>query len=294
MNYLDYVLDLEDSSIWNIVSTTVTARSTLLFMQESGDFHARKQYYTVRDGQGSFLLKLTLSGCGMLKYEGKEYTLHPNDLFFIDCKKWQHYGTAPDSDQWRVLWVYFNGITAESYYQLFLKYTGGKHVISLRPNSPIPALMNRLLHFYDHDSIDHLETDIRCSGELTRLLTECISHAASMSAEDLPVIVQNIREYLDANYEKKVTLEELSAKFFLNPQYIQKLFKRYTSLSPTDYLIYLRISRAKALIRTTDMPLKKIASAVGIERYSYFVRLFKKQEGLTPTEYKALWPSISR
>ena len=294
MNYLDYVLDLEDASVWNMVSTTVTARSSLLFMQESGDFRARQKYYTIRDGQGSFLLKLTLSGRGMLKYEGKEYTLQPNDLFFIDCKKWQHYGTAPDSENWRVLWVYFNGVTAENYYQLFLKYTGGKHVISLSPNSPVHLLMNQLLHFYDHDSIDHLERDIRCSGYLTSLLTECISVAASMYTDDLAAIVQNIRRYLDENYEKKITLEELSARFFLNPQYIQKLFKRYTSQSPTDYLIYLRISKAKALIRTTDLPLKKVASAVGIERYSYFVRLFKKQEGLTPTEYQSLWPSISK
>lgn len=292
MSFLKYILDLEDASIWNIVSTTTEARSSVLFMQESGDFFAQQQYFTTRDGQGSFLIKLTLSGRGILKYNSQEYRLQPDDLFFIDCKNWQHYGTDPDYGSWRVLWVYFNGVTAETYYKLFLKYTSGRNVITLPRNSAVYGLMQTLLHFYDEDHIDHLEADIRCSGLLTRLLTECIALAATTQNVTLPVIVQNVRSYLVENFTRHVTLDELSAKFFLNPSYLQKLFKRYTNQSPTDYLIYLRIAKAKELIRTTQLPLNEIAFSVGIESYSYFIRLFKKREGMTPREYQAMWPVV--
>lgn len=294
MNYLDYTLDLEDATIWNIISATAVARPSLLYMIENGDFFARGNYYTTRQGQGEFLIKLTLSGTGILKYDGQEYLLQPDDLFFIDCRQWQHYATAPGSDNWRVLWVYFNGATAETYYNLFLKYTGGSHVLSLPRDSVVHNLMNRLLHLYDDDNLDHIRTDIRCSGYLTQLLTECISMATSTQKDNFPPVIEEIREYLEKNYTKKVTLEDLSCRFYLNPQYLQKLFKRYTSQSPAEYLTFLRITKAKELIRTTDMPLKSIAACVGIERYSYFYSLFKKHEGVTPTEYMSLGPSIKR
>ncbi len=292
MSLLEYILDLDEASVWKIISVTAEARNALLFMQENGDFVARRGYYTTRDGQGSFLIKLTLSGRGVLRYGTQEYRLNPNDLFFIDCKNWQHYGTDPEYGSWRVLWVYFNGVTAESYYKMFLNYTGGKNVLSLPPGSAIHGLMQSLLHLYDEDGIDHLETDIRCSGLLTQLLTECIALAASHQAVTLPPIVQSIRNYLAENYARRITLDELSAQFFLNPSYLQKLFKRYTNQSPTDYLICLRIARAKELIRTTQMPLSEIAFSVGIESYSYFIRLFKKHEGMTPKEYQNMWPGV--
>ena len=292
MSFLDYVLDLDEASVWNIVSATIEARNNLLFMQESADFMARPGHYTTRDGQGSYLIKLTLSGRGLLRYGDQEYQLEPDDLFFIDCKNWQHYGTEPEHGAWRVLWVYFNGATAESYYKLFLHYSGGKNVLTLPPGSAVHGLMQALLHSYDGDGIDHLETDIRCSGLLTQLLTACIAQAASHQAVTLPPTVQNIRAYLAEHYQQRITLEELSAHFFLSPSYLQKLFKRYTNQSPTDYLISLRIAKAKELIRTTQMSFSEIAFSVGIESYSYFIRLFKKQEGMTPKEYKTMWPGV--
>ena len=292
MSLLEYTLDLDESSIWNIVSATAEARNTVLYMQESGDFVAGRDYYTTRDGQGSYLIKLTLSGQGLLRYGTQEYCLNPDDLFFIDCKNWQHYGTDPDHGSWRVLWVYFNGVTAESYYKLFLNYTGGRNMLSVPSGSAVHSLMQALLHLYDVDQIDHLATDIRCSGLLTQLLTELIALAASHQAVTLPPIVQRIRNYLAENYTRRITLEELSAQFFLNPSYLQKLFKRYTNQSPTDYLICLRIAKAKELIRTTQMPFSEIAFSVGIESYSYFIRLFKKHEGMTPKEYQTMWPGV--
>lgn len=291
MNLLEYVLDLDDASVWNIISTTGEAKASLLFMQENGDFIARKGYFTTRDGQGSFLIKLTLSGQGVLKYRGQEYCLKPGDLFFIDCKQWQHYGTDSDYGSWRVIWVYFNGVTAETYYKLFLKYTNGKNVISVPHSSSIHNLMSRLLQFYDGDIIDHLKTDIRCAELLVQLLTECIMIASSDQALSLPSTVQEIRSYLDENYAKRITLDDLANQFFLSPCYIQKIFKRYTNQSPTEYLIYLRIAKAKELMRSTHLPLNEVALAVGIDSYSYFIRLFKKYEGMTPREYQSAWPT---
>jgi YesN/AraC family two-component response regulator len=57
-------------------------------------------------------------------------------------------------------------------------------------------------------------------------------------------------------------------------------------------LIYLRINRAKELMRSNRYPIGEIAYAVGIENLGYFTRLFKQQEGMTPQEYRKLWPVL--
>ena len=59
-------------------------------------------------------------------------------------------------------------------------------------------------------------------------------------------------------------------------------------MSPAEYLIFLRMAKAKELIRNTKMALGEIAFAVGIENLGYFTRQFKRQEGMTPQEYREL------
>ena len=61
-------------------------------------------------------------------------------------------------------------------------------------------------------------------------------------------------------------------------------------MSPSEYQIFLRMNKAKELIRNTKMSVSDIAFAVGIENLGYFTRQFKQQEGLTPQAYRKIWP----
>ena len=61
---LKYELDLDPRSRWNMISATMNAKANLLYMQEVGDFIAGKKYFTTREGFDSYLIKITVSGCG--------------------------------------------------------------------------------------------------------------------------------------------------------------------------------------------------------------------------------------
>lgn len=98
--------------------------------------------------------------------------------------------------------------------------------------------------------------------------------------------------YLQENYTKRHTLESLGAMFNINPFYLQKQFKQHVGLSPTEYCIYLRINRAKVLMRSTYATIGEISREVGIENLGYFTRLFKQHEGITPQAYRDLWPVL--
>lgn len=77
MEVLHYNLDMTPESEWKIVSAGAFARDKLLYLQEAGHFISGANYYTVRKELDSYLVKLTLSGAGILEYGGETYRFPP-------------------------------------------------------------------------------------------------------------------------------------------------------------------------------------------------------------------------
>ena len=95
-----------------------------------------------------------------------------------------------------------------------------------------------------------------------------------------------IKDYVDKHYMEDINRQSLSQILYLDPDYASKLFKNEIGISFTNYVIEKRIEIAKDLLRTTLLPISTIASEVGYDNYSYFTRLFKKQTGSTPVEFR--------
>ena len=191
-----------------------------------------------------------------------------------------------------MVWLHFYGGSAKSYYDAFLNINSGSPVSSLPINSNAYVLFRELLDAAASGG-DQLRKDFQVAQLITSLLTECVQ--ASMETKDslsVPEIIHATMLYLQENYMKRHTLESLGARFSINPFYLQKQFKRYVGLSPTEYCIYLRINRAKVLMRSTYATISDISREVGIENLGYFTRLFKQHEGMTPQAYRELWPVL--
>ena len=289
---LNYDLDLEPQSAWYTVSATPLAKSSLIYLQEIGNFYAGRKYNTSRDAFPSYLLKLSLDGCGILEYDGHRYRVPSGHFFWIDCNKPQSYYTDPQSEGWHVVWLHFYGCSAKSYYDAFLSMNEGNPVASLPINSDAYGLFRELLDTAASDR-EQLAMDFELARLITCLLTECVQ--ATMSTKEnrsIPQIIRAMMLYLQENYMMRHTLESLGARFNINPFYLQKQFKHYVGFSPTEYCIYLRINRAKVLMRSTHATIGEISREVGIENVGYFTRLFKQHEGMTPQAYRELWPVL--
>jgi len=83
-------------------------------------------------------------------------------------------------------------------------------------------------------------------------------------------------------------LKQLGALVNLSSSRLRHLFKQETGTTPTHYLKTLRVRKAELLLRTTFLSIKEVASKVGINSSSHFVREFKKMYGTTPTKYRVL------
>ncbi len=289
---LQYHLDLDPRSQWVFNTSGAAARENLIYVQEAGDFIAGPGYYTTREGFDSYLIKLTVSGCGLLRYKQGEYRVPAGSFYWIDCRAHQDYRTDPAAGGWRVLWVHLYGANAQFYYESFLQATGGEPVAALCGAQQAYETLRQLLRLLGSDA-PQAEKDLQSAALLSRLLTQLVLCAMKPAARTQPTaLMKKIRDYLDTQYLRKCTLAELGARFGLSPCYLQRQFKRCYGQSPAEYLMYLRIVRAKELLRTTRSPVSEVAYAAGFENAGYFSRLFKQQEGLTPQEYRHLWPSM--
>ena len=99
-------------------------------------------------------------------------------------------------------------------------------------------------------------------------------------------LVEKAKAFIDSNYFNDISLDEVSREINISPYYFSKLFKEETGGNFIDYVTAVRMEKAKELLCTTDKSMKEICSEVGYSDPNYFSRSFKKNVGITPTEYK--------
>lgn len=145
-----------------------------------------------------------------------------------------------------------------------------------------------------HFSKPVLEKEIRlalsrtCTYEaLMRMLREILSVLMGKEEAEEERLVDTIKQYLDDNFSEKVTTKELSKRFGLVPSYLSMLFRQAKGMSPSEYVNHLRIRKAKELLRE-DMTLtvKEIAEIIGYADQLYFSKVFKKETGKTPSQFR--------
>lgn len=101
-------------------------------------------------------------------------------------------------------------------------------------------------------------------------------------------IVQQIMDYMSKHYQEKISLDQIAANMYLSTYYISKIFKSETGDTPINYLISLRMQKARELLDAgPDCSIQSVATAVGYEDAYHFSKLFKKYYGLSPLYYKA-------
>ena len=100
-------------------------------------------------------------------------------------------------------------------------------------------------------------------------------------------VVKKIISYLNENYYKKISLDQIAGNMYLSPVYISKMFKEKTGDSPINYLIRIRLEKAKEMLEGDgNESIKQIAADVGYDDVYHFSKLFKKYYGVSPLNYR--------
>ena len=124
---------------------------------------------------------------------------------------------------------------------------------------------------------------LQAKEELIRSICRAV---LEMKTQKYSAVVQSALYYLDHHYTDRIALPALSEELDISENYLIKKFKAETGVTPTTYLNQLRVKQAETLLLNGSATIGEISFAVGIEDANYFVKLFKKYNGQTPSEYR--------
>jgi len=145
-------------------------------------------------------------------------------------------------------------------------------------------------HFLDRDdylpSVLAAENYEELKAWFLRKIAESARNASSKANEKASHIILKARVFIDRNFHRDLTLEEVSREVHVSPYYFSKLFKEQTGDNFINYLTLRRVETAKQLLADGRRNIKTICNEIGYNDPNYFSRLFKRFEGVTPTEYR--------
>ncbi|CAM4345385.1 helix-turn-helix domain-containing protein [Paenibacillus endophyticus] len=129
---------------------------------------------------------------------------------------------------------------------------------------------------------------------LSELKDWLIAHCrAAIAAEEQPGNQSRRTEVADAcqfvalHLDRRISLEEVAERLFMNPSYFSRLFKKETGETFIEFVTRMKMYRAKELLDQTGSPIGKICETLGYDNQSYFIKLFKAFSGVTPVEYRS-------
>ncbi|BFT71532.1 hypothetical protein PAENIP36_29740 [Paenibacillus sp. P36] len=177
------------------------------------------------------------------------------------------------------------------------------------PNQPVRALRNALIilntllriaaknanvqPFFLHQisekfakQIERTETIDFLNKLMTLMFDEYCRLVRQHAVKGYSPLVQKVVQFISLHYNKPLSLEELSQECHAHPAHISRQFKKETGMTLTDFQQKQRIEEAKPLLRNGDLAIKWIAESIGFDDAGYFTRIFKKIEGMTPTQFQ--------
>ena len=125
-----------------------------------------------------------------------------------------------------------------------------------------------------------------CMNSLWYLLGRIKEQYQMQERNNKTKTITQIKNYIDENYRRQITLEDIAQAIHMHPVYIQRKFKKEAGISPAEYQKNVRLSNAIIYLRTTNLSIEDIADLCGFSNSSHFIRAFKAREQITPLQYR--------
>lgn len=222
-------------------------------------------------------------GIGQLTIDDKKYTLEPGmGIFLYPYDKHEYYAME---GEWTVNWITFNGYGVES----MIENIGiNKSCVCYVSNTQL--IISRITIAYNTSKSQSSLKGLECSEIVYGFLTDIKKYASSMKNSSIfnnHSKLELVVTFIEKNYNKTITLSQMSEIIDVTPEYICFLFKNIFNMRPFEYINKLRISKSKdLLINDKKLRIRDIGNMVGFDDPSYFVHIFKKIEGITPNAFR--------
>lgn len=220
-----------------------------------GDFYADKQHYHIEKGQG--------------------FLICPNELTFYQ---------ADEYHPWTYAWVGLGGEQIIQY--LTLAGISSQHPVFHCPDTD-------LICSCIDDMIAHQTSDISCEIYIQSILMRLLSYLTETSRQpekkegnDYGIYINRAISYIHKNYQNPLTVQEIANYLSLNRSYLTELFVHTLHMSPQQFLIQYRITKAMHFLKNTDLSIEHVACSCGYANVYSFSKTFKRVTGISPSQYR--------
>jgi len=245
--------------------------------------HAAGHYFERPIGCSELIVILCVRGEGWLEVHGRRYEVAPAQFAFLLPREPHRYGAEAERP-WTIYWCHAAGCAAEHL---------GRTMGEQHPNRVVDTLeQSRLVDLFEEIAgelargygLGHL---IAASMALAHLLGIAISDCNRRAdPPDALVRVEEAICYMRLHRAEHISIPEVASRFNLSTSHFCALFKKLTGFSPLDYFIRMKIRRACELLDTTNWAATRVADELGFCDPFYFSRVFRRIQGVPPTEYR--------
>lgn len=236
------------------------------------------------NGRIDWQLLYVASGKAHFYIKGQEIIVTAGNMVLYQPKQEMHYKYF-GKDKPEVYWVHFTGGQARS----ILK----RHEVPLE-NNVFYAGNSPTYAFLFKEMITELQTcRVGYESLLSMYLEQIFVLIQRSRLDKTPVVSSHLQEemgiarrYFQEHYNEDINIEEYALSRNMSVSYFLKKFKEVTTKSPMQYILAIRINNAVSLLESTDYNVTEISTIIGYDNPLYFSRIFKKQKGVSPSDYR--------
>lgn len=221
--------------------------------------------------------------------DGTEHIIASGDIFYFRAATPHSY--HPLRGDWRVIYILFGGSAVDEIMDWFSFSKNG--VIRSAEFEDMYGRFLTISEISGHRNADQAKLSYLLL-ELLSVLGEAIDRGRGASFDHARRQLEPCVNFMRLNFDKDISMSDVSATAGITPNYMNKLFKEVYNTSPQSYLTDIRISHARKVLEyDRTIKLRELAAQSGFMSCSYFGRVFKKNTGLTPVEYRDYHSGVS-
>lgn len=264
------------SQMW-FYTPSQMAKRLLFYPLAAGDFHCTARYRVNREQYNSILVLLVLGGELLLRQEGAELAAKGGELLLADCYRQHEYWATQDT---HTLWVHFDGANSRELFAELKQQRGQKQKYGQEVLETVQGIVKGV-----SEALPESELSIQLHTLLCRLLS---GNSVPEQANTRGSQIAKGKEYMKQHLEKSVSIEEIAEYVSMSASYFTKAFREATGFSPYEYLLRLRLEKAKELLLQTELPVGEVAYRSGFHSDSNFIYFFKKETGISPLKFRKM------
>ncbi len=198
-----------------------------------------------------------------------------------ELQKYEYYGT----DKTEVYWIHFTGNDVKNILRSY-GITDDMRVFYVGTSLEYARIFKRMIMELQRCMPDYQELLVLLLRQLLIAVHRQITNVRKPDREFLDTEIDIAAQYFNDNYHIDIRIEDYAASKGMSVSWFIRNFKQYTGATPMQYIVSLRMANAQVLLETTSYTITEIGRIVGYDNPLYFSRLFRKQKGCSPSEYR--------